>query len=615
LALFGYLPDSPETKLLQNALLTETGMACVRDTPFLLNFAKGLVRDTWPAFFRFRNERIEELGPLSPPIDLMRDAKIEFGRKLPGHPAVLVVGSQLQALLNLLHNHVERQDAPTLKHRIYWVASNPTEIAPILGYLDLKPLADRYGLRIFLGDDALKRCFESIKESSFEPVPTVGFGLDPSSRTQLETFVHDYREQRITLVTQNTNRYTKARTREALSALQGRLPRPARMLFLTTIHSDVVQYVCRDMAEGMREWGIEAHVVRESRFDQLLTIRTVPEEIAKFDPDIVVLVDHFRPEHQDALPAGLPVVCWIQDELAHLIDRRWISKLGSLDFTYALWPHWIPYFRGLGYPHLEQLSFAASTSIYNAGTPAAGAEKDRALYFITNWSPVPPNTGHPALTEALLRRMTPELAVDLRDEVHRAILDDALRGLGVQLGDSHYRHVLLLVRDQLTRFYDRRHVARSLIATGMPVRLYGRGWDQVEEFKPYACGQVAQGEDLAALYRKAAIVVQVNHNGNAHSRVFEAIACGAAVLARKHPSDMGRWGLNEHLTIGEEVLTYFTQEELNAATRRLLTDDEYYRGIVRNAQARVLRDHDYRARSRQMLDDVIRTLQARLETR
>jgi hypothetical protein len=255
---------------------------------------------------------------------------------------------------------------------------------------------------------------------------------------------------------------------------------------------------------------------------------------------------------------------------------------------------------------LEQLSFAANSNVYNLGT--TDQEKDFALYYITNWSDQAPSAGSPELTQAILRRMTPENVLDASDKNHKELLDGACNDLGLKLKSDEYAYALKLIRDQLSRWYDRKQVAESLVATGAPVRLYGRGWREDEGFRPYAQGSVAQGADLAEVYRKAAIVVQVNHAGNAHARVFEAIACGAVVIARSHPSDFQPGGLNAHLEIGKEILTFSNDGELKHIVERLLNDKPYYHSILDAARTRVLRDHTYLARTKQMLGDVTTNL-------
>lgn len=59
-------------------------------------------------------------------------------------------------------------------------------------------------------------------------------------------------------------------------------------------------------------------------------------------------------------------------------------------------------------------------------------------------------------------------------------------------------------------------VARQLIAEKVPLRLYGQGWDALEDFKPYAAGAIRSRDDLNAAVSTSAALVHAWPTNLAH---------------------------------------------------------------------------------------------------
>ena len=67
-------------------------------------------------------------------------------------------------------------------------------------------------------------------------------------------------------------------------------------------------------------WATKSCVVIEERSGQELSLEFITARLREFAPDLVFLTNHIRPEYGRILPAGLPVVTWIQDETPPLAD-------------------------------------------------------------------------------------------------------------------------------------------------------------------------------------------------------------------------------------------------------------------------------------------------------
>ncbi len=80
------------------------------------------------------------------------------------------------------------------------------------------------------------------------------------------------------------------------------------------------------------------------------------------------------------------------------------------------------------------------------------------------------------------------------------------------------------------------------------------------------------------------------------ARMYTAVGCGAFYLC-KHVD-----GIEEVLVPDKEIVTFHTEDEMIDKIRRYLRDDEAREKISVAGQARVLRDHVYEVRIRQMCD-------------
>lgn len=140
-----------------------------------------------------------------------------------------------------------------------------------------------------------------------------------------------------------------------------------------------------------------------------------------------------------------------------------------------------------------------------------------------------------------------------------------------------------------------------LVDAGIPLRLYGGGfprWLGPTPLTPFHSGQVITREHKARIFRSAAGVINSMHPAEVYgvnSRLFEATACGAAVVSEY------RRTVPDHFEVGKEILTYDTFDELLGHARRLL-DDRGLGGRLGDAGARrSLAEHTYDKRLAHLL--------------
>jgi hypothetical protein len=380
---------------------------------------------------------------------------------------------------------------------------------------------------------------------------------------------------------------------------------PVRVLLITSRFTTVLQYQVRDLAEGFRRLGCPVEVLIERSSVERMTARGLTGCIARFRPDLVVQLDHLRTEWQGLIDPRVRFVCWIQDRLPHLTRRDLIEALSDRDVTFCSWHAMKRECEALGYPDVELLYTAADDGVYRP------SEWKRPEYvcdvaFVSNVEPVGDHRRYPGLVRRGVEILRKE-GIGYRDPAfYSALLHRLERETGVSVAPEDRGMLEHYLSFTVERYVQRTLPIQWAQEMKVSIKLFGSGWDKIPAFRHLACGPVAPGEDLCALYRSAKIHLHANSDHNVHQRVFECLASGGMILAWAHPTDERPGGLGEVLEIGREVMTYDGKEDFQSKLRTYLENPRAREEAVRVGQARVLREHTFRHRAEQILETVRR---------
>jgi hypothetical protein len=375
--------------------------------------------------------------------------------------------------------------------------------------------------------------------------------------------------------------------------------RPLRVLLMTSRYTTVLQHVTRDLAEGFEQLGHQATVLCEGRPGESMIAFCTAERLLELEPDFVFVIDRIRPEYAGLLPSGLPVVTWVLDELPGLKDPAAIARLGGLDLAYGFNGAVARSFRKLGYPQVGQLPFAVNPARYFAEPPLADAHGIAFTTHIGQFGQDPPTA--PGLNAQLARRFDAQPEIPLEMPRIEPLLASALAELGLNASAEATRH-LLYHGLQLARQQDRERVAQRIVRAGLPLTVYGLGWDSMPEFKDMTGGVVQPGPALRQVYRQHRAVLHINRGCNIHPRVLETMCSGGLVIARWDPVDDERGETCDQL--GDALPLFRNHDEMVALLQRATNDDAFRNELILRGQARVLEHHTYRARARKVLLDL-----------
>lgn len=393
-------------------------------------------------------------------------------------------------------------------------------------------------------------------EDLFVPFPTMNIATAPSGNElikQVDQVLAD-------LLAADARRASALLAREAgvtvdrlVDATSENPSRRPRIALLTTRFSTVLQYSTQDTAEGLRELGWDAQVIIEPSAYHTLTFPVLRESLLKFDPDVVLQLDHNRAEHGELFSSRTPFLCWTQDHLPNLTNPAAGAAMGTRDFLLTDLGPW--YSRAFGYPGGNMMTLGKLTRVPKL--PESWANDGPALTYVSTASKRPevaaeelvafckPYPQMQKLGEAACRRLIEAYGQGLSfagtTEV-RGLVEQTAWGMGMAPGSFEGMDELVTEMFERVNNLCYRQQALGWVASaaedlGVDLAIYGSGWEKHERFAKYARGYVAYGAELEKLTRASRINFQIVPYFCLHQRLLDGLAAGGFFLVRSHPSD------------------------------------------------------------------------------
>lgn len=552
-------------------------------------------RNEYPLVVRRTGDTWRPVDPPGCPLD----ARTQLDSRRPLRDLHACVGSVVDhaALVNVLSNRMGSK-LPNWRQSICVVNHDAGAMRKLAGVIDLGALLSPTRIeRLDVGADSDEVLLAHFTVRPRQLLPRIRVGCSTALVDALDALAIARLRERDATIAMLARRYDDdfpARVQAKLAAGE-----PLRVWMWTSIHTTVLQHVARGLAAGFETLGHEVCVLVEASSVEALGPADVAASLAAFEPDLVVLLDHTRPEYGPLFPANLPVAAWILDELPALVDPRVLARMSDRDLAFAWSEPLSRMYRERGYPHCALLPFAVDPALYFADPTVP---REQVVAYATHLS-FPPEAPHaPGLYRALEGRMMAMDEVPSGIEPLQPLLDATLAELGItvtpeQYGDLAYQCLIV------SRHVDRVKIADRVLAAGLPLALYGSGWETIERFVPHHRGALAPGPALRRMYQSHAVVLHINTRCNLHPRVLESAACAGFVLARSDGDfDYAPGSVDGCLTIGEQLCLFTDFDDMIAKARRAMTDEAWRSGFARAGHDRVHADHTFAARAQHMLE-------------
>ncbi len=308
----------------------------------------------------------------------------------------------------------------------------------------------------------------------------------------------------------------------------------------------------RDWLAAFEQLGHQTRLIIEREDFETTNNLLSAETCAEFQPDLVLMIDHYRKEF-GGLPDNAPCVMWVQDMLPNIFspqagaaqtDRDYCVGFGRLHLsTRCNYPasRFLPTPMGindtrfaLGEATPQELALYACDVSYvsHASTPAEVLLKQQIN-----------QVGSPEaarLFNDLYERMRAHYeggGLILSEPMLRRIIDQSLISARCTLDAQNYPSVLHFLTAQINNALVRHQALNWLSDLGVDLHLYGRGWENHPRLRRYAKGIADNQSQLRAIYLSSKINIQVTPFGAVHQRLMDGLACGAFFLMRYNQGD------------------------------------------------------------------------------
>ncbi|MBL8879198.1 MAG: hypothetical protein JNG88_08770 [Phycisphaerales bacterium] len=346
---------------------------------------------------------------------------------------------------------------------------------------------------------------------------------------------------------EQVDRQTAARFEDAVKRIAAaRAGEPIRVLGMTSRFTTVLQHTLRDLLAAFEAAGHTARLVIETDDSSYFSPLALMGEIERFQPDLLIAIDHLRAEYARMIPRTLPMAVWIQDALPNLFCSQAGESIDANQFVFGV--GFSPLTRQFGYPAERFLPCITPPRACNdsaderedyhcdvmymsnvAQTPAALHEE------FCDRHDAPFRKAADSLFEAVNNLcdsgvvgggFSPISLVDslfpaLRDSPEQSAARQALADHARSLLDRHMRQMVVA---DLADWADSR---------GKRLHLYGRGWTADPRWSRYARGVVGPGSDMQSAWRSAGVCIHAGLNSALHQRVLDGVSAGAFFLIQE----------------------------------------------------------------------------------
>ncbi len=459
-----------------------------------------------------------------------------------------------------------------MRTRLVLIETNLDVFFTTLGRCDLQGVLADGLVDVLVGESALAELQALLRERLHLDLSGVVVGPEPLNRQVdaiLQSVLRDQHERTQQLAGELTVRHDGRDDgwyRERWGNALGRASsEPLRILLTTTRYSTFVKHSINDMARALTNLGHVAHVLIEPDDASRMTTLALVQTALRFDPDLILCINHLRSGVCGPLLRNVPFACFIQDRMPALFTTHAGLSQDRRDFVLGhLHPELFSTFR---YPRVNSLmapvpvceeKFAAAA----APLPTDCATLDRLtceIAYVSHQSATPESlrddlrVHKPRFIDALYERLQVEIheglftltvhsISDLTRELLRTAVPSAQPPTSEQLAEVVSQASLPMaerfLRQQMLTWASELCRERS-----WRLHLFGRGWESHPTLSEHAKGPLHHADELPLSYRLARVHLHAGMGGIHHQRPMECALAGGvcAVRIKRHDVDLIDW--------------------------------------------------------------------------
>jgi len=497
------------------------------------------------------------------------------------------------------------------KKRRYMVVENDHRLlGTALHCVDFSRAIRKGQLRFFVGTDALIKFEDYLQKQVWMLLPLFPLTLKGNEWTERITEVmlragHE-RESNKFISTERLAAQQKQRSdKERAELLRGQGSRPPRVQILSCRFTSFVRYSSEFIAKGLVACGAESNVAMEPTDQDRNSSFALTVAMEQFDPDLVLSIDNRRGD-LEVVPEALPYVSWIQDDLAPLLAPGAGDGIGDRELVYYNAIQHGPRLLEVGYPadRTDLLMVPTDPTVFCPLklTPKHQKKYGAKLAFTHHY--------FCSSDEGLAMLVGRDSSLkSLFDQTYERARESVIQG--ATLTHLEVEEIFSEPLEAKQHAWDFYTLVVNRLARELPIRwlveegitdlkLYGEGWENSEEFRPYAAGIAEYGEEVNLIYNATQINLNLHPRVTIHQRFFDCAAARCFMLSNALPP--GSDGVETFFEGKAQVVTYGDRDDFLQKVHYYLDNPEARLEQIDQLREYVIGHHTYQLAAQKILD-------------
>ncbi len=421
-------------------------------------------------------------------------------------------------------------------------------------------------------------------------------------------------------------RYYKCNAEQIVSNIKSR---KAKILFLASRYTSVLQYHTRDCMEAAARLGYDTRLLIEPEDLRRMRMVDLYSMLADFKPDICFNIDHFRTEHIQNFYEMIWIT-WVQDFLPQsTLNKEIVESLTDRDIVISCFISDLNARQfGMNYRDVLRAPISCNNMLYKNWVLSEEEHKqyDCDICIVAN------ETDYDQYINEYTEKISETERQNFLDiiKVYFELMEQEYFFYGFksnfqlighianQLGILWSANTIKGISEDIyySIFYRRYKslVAEWLIDSGYTsLKLYGNQWQTNEKFRPYAMGTIENGEKLSKALGASKISIGEHPHVSLPSKAIESISSGTLYIAHHIPEEFDMANAREYFKENEELVYYYSKQDLLEKIDYYLKNDEERKRIIKAGQKRVAAELTYEKMMERILKEAAELIERREE--
>ena len=397
---------------------------------------------------------------------------------------------------------------------------------------------------------------------------------------------------------------------------------PMRAINCTNAYTLTDIRASRDILAGLRSEGAETD---RQILDQpdIVSHHAQLARLNRIRPHLIILVDMLRNDIAIRLPDSAVCATILREPTDSIMQEssQPAERLGPDDFIFYQRHEDREKLRIAGLPdeRLAYLPPAGNDELFRPLELDSHARQnyESDVVLLAGRSSSDPETyninlhTHQQLWQAVIKEIQHSPANYHKETAEKYLL--RAQRCGVELREEELRNYFTkLIQNYLGPAVWRDVYCGAVAEAGFDLRIWSRQplrehtdepshfWDQ-SPVSHLTAGTVDDGGQLNKLYNAGRIFLHFSSDGYPDSYLLDGIAAGAFFLIKSHPRDRKQDGLGKFFKLNHELITFDGPKDLLRKIRYYLDNEQERQRISKAAREKLLAEHTYRRRAREML--------------